>query len=612
MRRRIMWFVAFSAMLALSACGDGNGGTGGSGATGATGGTGGSGAMGGAGATGGNGAAGGAGATGGTGGDGARFGECYFFKEQFKNSVTWPRIRMDMNANYLMFAGPTREDRAFIIEAEMQYAAYAAVTTYTNTLEGIPYAALNADNWVPDSGDMSDNPWTDGSVINTPLERRKVTVVATPPQHYQTAIDLGYDNVIAIAPPLPPEPDPDPDLVDLGEERFAPLFQLVWRTYLPERFDPNSDPNDPRAFNTTEAFDRRGYVQVPRIRAVDATDLTTPRACPITSNELFVEVLNFVENFGLAPPAPLLRDPQGEPLLADQDGFYDPDAGEPFNPGNFGNPPNVPGKVVFYRLPIPLIQYAGAGSIPPDGSKAVNKLLECTGYLTAGIYEDDQINMVAFKQQPTFFDNSQLTPGSTTTYERQDVLYYSLGAFGAQALTINENAMVPDFSTVKTTKVEGLDTVYVTLPDRIFFPEQSGAPVENAATKALVFEWARQNELNVMPSSRGDGVFAPVLIYRNKGNSEDGVDCSQTGGVPPEGKYCSIRQSVLCYSTLESDGKGNPMFPYKFQRFSEAPESFAASEDNMGPYAPKGLPCGDGNINIAYLDTCLDSLKDLF
>jgi len=533
-----------------------------------------------------------------------------FVKEQIKNSVTWPRIRMDMNADYLMFGGPAREDRAFIIEAEIPYAAYAAVSTYTNGLEGIPYAALNGVDWVPDSGDMADNPWTTGSVVNSPLASRKVTVVVTPKKHYQTAKDLGFENVVAVAPPFPPIP-PSFELPTLGEERFGELMIFVWRTYLPERFDPNSSPTNPTAFNTDSDFDRRGYVKVPKIRAVSATDLTTPRACPVTADETFEELINFIQNFGTASPEPFLMDPLGEFITADDDGFYDPVGGEPFNPGNFGNPPNVPGKLSFYRLPIPLIQYPGAGGTAPDGTDPTDKLLDCTGYLSAGLYEPGQINMVGFKKQPSFFDNSMLMPGDTTTYERGNVLYYSLGAFGAKTLTINDNAMIPDFGTLHTTDAGDLSTVYITLPDRIFF----GDTATDRADKELIANWAEANNFNVMPSSTGDSAFVPVLIYRNKGNNPNtGIDCrTQT---PAEGEYCNLRKSVPCYSTLETTPDGTVVEPFRFRRWSEAPEDpYAASPANMRDYAPQGLPCPSPTpepLTQQYLDACLVDLVGMF
>ena len=330
-------------------------------------------------------------------GDTETVGQCGFWRETAKNAVKWPPIRMDMNADYLMFAAPALPDRAFILRATLPYSAYVSITTYTDNAQGIPYAALNATNWVDDSGSLLTNPWQTGNIVNTAPGDRQVTIVVTPREHYQRAKQLGYENVIAYAPPF------------AESERFSPMMVFVYRAYLSERFDPNSvNPDRPVPFDTYDLFDRRGFVEQPKVFAVSARDLVTPMNCP----QLDIKLELAAETVGEAPSA-----------------FFT-ELGVPLDIGTFGNPPNIPGRVAFYRIPIPLIQYAGAGSIPPDGSNPVDQLDSCTGYLSAGLYDSQQINLVGFKTQPTAFDNSTLLPGSDATYERGDVFYYSLGSYG--------------------------------------------------------------------------------------------------------------------------------------------------------------------------------------
>lgn len=480
--------------------------------------------------------------------------QCGFWRETAKNAVKWPPIRMDMNADYLMFAAPSLPHRAFILRGTFPYSAYAAITSYTDAAQGIPYAALNATEWYDDSGSLASNPWQTGNLINSAPDDRQVTLVVTPRAHYATALNLGYKNVLAYAPPIS------------GSERASPMMVFVLRAYLAERYDPNSpDPARPVPFDTFDLFDRRGFVDAPEVYAVDARDLTTPQPCP----SLDISLEQAAETVGEAPT----------------DVSFVSSDGQTQSVGNFGNPPQISGRVAFYRIPIPLIQYAGAGSIAANGSEPVEQLESCTGYLSAGLYNWAQINLVGVKSQPTAFDNSTLMPGSSTTFDRGEVLYYSMGSYGPTPLEIGQNAMIPHTTTVHTNGGP-LSTVYAVVPESRLDPR--------SPDQQVIADWASAGGFNVMPMTRTGLNFVPVLIYRNKGTQSDFSG--------------SIREKVACYTTA------NPDAPPEFRSWSDAPPEFAASPANMGDYAPMGLPCGPlvGPVTQGYLEACLSKLEQLF
>ncbi|MBD0369241.1 MAG: hypothetical protein ICV60_00190 [Pyrinomonadaceae bacterium] len=229
-----------------------------------------------------------------------------------------------------------------------------------------------------------------------------------------------------------------------------------------------------------------------------------------------------------------------------------PSVAGPKDFGSFGgfSPAPAPsqGRILFYRPPVSMVPFA-------DGSGQL-KISDCTSYLMATL-EKDKVAVIRFNQIPTYFNNTKTTP--STTFSLTQVRYLSMGSYGTSLIPPPGSELKPASKQGNIAGPEmrpaadGSETIVV-IPHSL-----------SDELKAQIAAIASSRGFNVMPmASEGENVpkeVPPFLIYRNK-MAADG--------------YNGAISNVPCYT-------GTP--------FSQAPESFAASQSNMGAFAPQGVEC---------------------
>ncbi|MEM7437665.1 MAG: hypothetical protein AAF436_21105 [Myxococcota bacterium] len=469
-------------------------------------------------------------------------------------SPRWPPMRSDTYATYDTRIWFNEPDTALIVEGEFPYSAYSAMTIYSSQEGfGVPYSSLRLSEFVG----SGPNPWQDGNRVVTPLRRRRFQAVLTPVNFYKRAKKKGFDNVIAL--PLAKRSTGDSDADDEVVSRY---IAFAFRTYLPQ----GTDPFTGAAFNPFSDFDRRGYVPQAEIYAVDARNLVSPKPCPElvrkndpNSDEEAIKLFDFaIGSFEFITRS-----------------------------FTYENAPRVSGRVPFYRVPSSQVALPGAGGAKADGSTPVDTSSSCTGYLAATVYRPKEFVVIGFYDQPTFFDNSNVN--RRTRYETGDVHYFSLVSYGSDPTTIEERNSTPMVETRTNAPRFGrqFKTTYVGVPFDIV----------NAADQIefdRIKRWAEERNYNVFPlSTVADPTQTfPQLWYRNK-EVASGFDGSIRG--------------APCWPEINADTGER-------QRWDSAPESFMASFDNMGRYAPVGVACGEtpsGEFDTDFLEACVEKALDI-
>lgn len=336
---------------------------------------------------------------------------CNWEKVLQPNEVRFP-VQMDTHAAYALYAFKTDGSIALNIEGQFPYAAFLSFTTYD--AKGLLFSALLDKNIAADAGSV--NPFQPGQLVNAPNRSYRIQVVPS-----------GQKANLPNAVYMPPIPSGSTDAT----------MVLVLRVYLPE---PDRD--------------RTGGVPLPVIKAVKASDLSTPVQCPTLAGPT-----DFGSFGGFSPaPAPRL------------------------------------GRIRFYRPPVSMVPFA-------DGSQQL-KPGDCTTYLMATL-EADKIAVIRFKKIPTFFDNSSTK--SSTIFNVTQVRYLSLGSYGASLIpppgrSISGNIAGPDIQ--KTT--DG-GVTFVVVPDSL--------PLDIQSQIGLM---ALRKGFNVLPMAKLGPKVPPFLIYRNK------------------------------------------------------------------------------------------------